>query len=284
MTALLDVRARASARPRLGVDAIQSVVLVVIGVLLISVAVAPDLFSPFDPDLEQTSVRLQPPSPDHLFGTDYLGRDLLSRVIHGTGLSVFSALLAVAVGLVLGTVVGLGAGWFGGALDAVLMRVVDALLAVPSLLLSMVLVSGLGFSTVNAAIAVGVGSTASFARLFRSEVFRLKHAAFIEAARLSGSRTRGVLFEHLLPNAIPSVLALSSLQFGSAILSISALAFLGFGSPPPTSEWGLLISTSRDYLNTAPWTLFFPSLVLVLVVLYFNVVSRIIRKKGGVQS
>ncbi|WP_261554226.1 ABC transporter permease [Frankia tisae] len=263
-------------RRRLSPGAVIALVAVLV---LLACALVPGLLSPHDPYLEHTDEVLRSPSGRYWFGTDYLGRDILSRVIHGTGMSVLSALLAVAVGLVAGSAVGLLSGYFAGSLfETVLMRFVDVLIAIPSLLLSMAIVVVLGFSTINAAVAVGVSAIAVFARLMRSEVLRIRSLPYLEAAELVGARGRSLMLAHILPNAWSSVVALSVLQFGTAILSIASLAFLGYGDSPPSPEWGVQVAEGQDYVFAAPWMVLFPSAAIVVAVLAFNRLSMFIKE------
>lgn len=239
-------------------------------------SVAPTLFTSHDPAVGVTADLFQPPSAAHWFGTDHLGRDVYARVVHGTASSVTSALVAVAIGLLVGGLVGLLAGFLGGLVDVVLARFVDVLLAIPSFLLAVVVVSALGFETINAAIATGVSAVAVFARVMRSEVLRTRSAVFVEAAAVLGANRWQVLTRHVLPNASRSVLQLAVLQFGLSILVIAGLAFLGYGDPPPASDWGLLISVGKDY-PLAPWLVHAPALVTVATVLSVNRISRWLR-------
>lgn len=241
-------------------------------------AIAPGLFTSHNATSGTARDKLLPPGGEYLLGTDELGRDLFSRIIHGSINSLTGALVAVAVGLVVGTLLGLLAGSVGGVTDAVVMRIVDVLLSIPGLLLSLSIIIILGFGTVNAAIAVGVGSVASFARLSRSEVLRVRRSDFVEAAFGSGGTFAAVLWRHILPNSAGPVLALVALQFGSAILAISTLGFLGYGPPPPTPEWGLLIAEGRNYVATSWWLTTYPGLVVVAVVVSANRISHSIRK------
>ena len=233
-------------------------------------ALVPGWFAHQNPVVGQAGQQLLAPGLAHWLGTDALGRDLWARVVHGSEHSLSGAFLAVAVGLVAGTLIGLLAGAAGGRVDDALMRLVDVLLAVPSLLLSLTIIILLGFGTINAAIAVGVASVAGFARLVRAEVVRVRRSDYVEAAFGSGGRFAAVLWRHVLPNSLTSVVALAALQFGSAILSISTLGFLGYGAPPPTPEWGLLIAEGRNYISTAWWLTTAPGLVVVAVVLAAN--------------
>lgn len=244
----------------------------IIGVVLLW-ALLPALFTGYNPLVGVPADKLQAPSLAHWFGTDALGRDLLARIIHGSVHSLSGALLAVSVGLVSGTAIGVIAGSAGGIVDDILMRVVDVLLAIPGLLLSLSIIILLGFGTTNAAIAVGVGSVASFARLSRSEVVRVRRTDYVEAAFGSGGRYARVLLRHILPNSITTVIGYAALQFGVAILAISTLGFLGYGAPPPTPEWGLLIAEGRNYVATSWWLTTFPGLIVVIVVLAANRIS-----------
>ena len=245
----------------------------VIAVVLIW-AFLPGLFAWQDPLQGVAGKQLLPPSLGHPLGTDGLGRDMLARVVHGARESLLGAFLAVSVGLTFGTALGLLAGARGGIADAAVMRLVDTLLAIPSLLLSLSVIILLGFGSINAAIAVGFVSVAHFARLSRAEVLRVRRAEYVEAAFGSGGRFLAVLWRHVLPNALTSVLALAALQFGSAILALSTLGFLGYGAPPPTPEWGLLIAEGRDFLATAWWLSCAPGVVVLLVVLSAERISR----------
>lgn len=241
-------------------------------------AIVPGLFTGYDPLTGVPADKLQGPSLAHPFGTDAIGRDLLARVIFGAVNSLSGALIAVAVGLVLGTLIGVVAGSIGGLVDDILMRVVDVLLSIPGLLLALSIIILLGFGTTNAAIAVGITSVASFARLSRSEVVRVRRSDYVEAAFGSGGRFFGVLARHVLPNSLTAVIGLAALQFGVAILAISTLGFLGYGAPPPTPEWGLLIAEGRNYVATSWWLTTFPGLIVVAVVLSANRISQSLGK------
>jgi peptide/nickel transport system permease protein len=248
---------------------------VVMGTVL-AWALVPSLFTAQDPLVGVAGNQLQPPSAAHPLGTDGLGRDLLARIIHGARESLLGAAVAVAVGFALGTLLGVIAGARGGWLDAAVMRLVDTLLAIPGLLLSLSVIVLLGFGSINAAVAVGLVSVAHFARLARSEVLRVRQSDYVEAAFGSGGRFWPVLRRHVLPNSLTSVLGLAALQFGLAILALSTLGFLGYGAPPPTPEWGLLIAEGRDFLARAWWLTAAPGVVVVLVVLSAERISRAI--------
>jgi len=246
---------------------------VVIALVLLA-AVAPAVFTGQDPIAGVPAERLRGPSLSHLFGTDETGRDVFARVVHGAALSLRATVIAVLVALVSGAALGLLAGFRGGWPDSVVMRVIDVVQAVPAILLSLALVTALGFGTTNVAIAVGVSNLAAFARLMRAEVLRVRSGAFVEAARASGVRWSGVLGRHVLPNALGPVLVLATLTFGTAVLEVSALSFLGFGATPPTPEWGALVAGGRGFLATAWWMTTFPGLTVAAVVLATNRLGR----------
>lgn len=233
-------------------------------------AVMPAMFTSYSPIAGAGAGQLLEPSATHLLGTDALGRDLYTRVVYGARESLVGAFVAVTVGLVVGCTLGLLAGALGGVADEIIMRVVDVLLSVPTLLMSLSIIVVLGFGTLNAAIAVGVSSVATFARLARAETVRVFQAEFVEAAFGSGGRFAAVLWRHVVPNATTSVAALAALQFGSATLALSTLGFLGYGAPPPTPEWGLLIAEGRNYVATAWWLTAAPGGVVALVVIAAN--------------
>jgi peptide/nickel transport system permease protein len=245
----------------------------VIGIVVLF-ALVPGLFSPHNHIAGVPTDRLQAPTWAHPFGTDALGRDLWSRVVHGAGQSLSGAFIAVTLGIVAGVLLGVLAGSLGGITDAVIMRMVDVLLAIPGLLLILTVVILLGHGTLNAAIAVGVSSVAAFARLTRSEVLRVRRAPYVEAAYGSGGRTLPILLRHVLPNSLTPVLALAAVQFGTAVLAIATLGFLGFGTPPPTPEWGSLIAEGRDYLATSWWLTTLPGIVVLITVLAANRISQ----------
>ena len=241
-------------------------------------AALPQLFTGYSGTEGVPGEQLRAPSLEHVLGTDGLGRDVYARIVYGARYSLTGAFVAVTVGLLIGTLLGLVAGSRDGWTDAVIMRVVDSLLAVPSLLLSLSIIVLLGFGTVEVAIAVGTVSVARFARLARSEVIRVRRSDYVEAAFGSGGTFWAVLLRHILPNSLTSVIALAALQFGSAILAISTLGFLGYGAPPPTPEWGLLIAEGRNYLSRAWRLTAAPGFVVVLVVLAADRISKAIGK------
>ncbi|WP_371106436.1 ABC transporter permease [Pseudomonas sp. CFII64] len=249
--------------------------------LVLAWALWPSGFSHYDPLLGVPSQALQSPSASHWFGTDQLGRDLYSRAVHGAAISLQATALAVAIALVVGIVLGTIAGYFGGVADALLMRVVEVLMAIPSLLLAMAIITVLGFGTLNIALAVGLSSVATFARLVRGEVLRWRTSVFVEAAVSCGVGPWTIIRRHILGHAAGPVLALAALEFGSAVLSVAALSFLGFGAPPPQPEWGLLIAEGRNYMVAAWWYTTLPGLVVAAVVLATNQLARAVQDLQG---
>jgi peptide/nickel transport system permease protein len=249
----------------------------VVVALVIAWSLVPGLFTSYSPVSGVPAEKLLAPSAHHWFGTDHLGRDLHARVVFGTASSVTSALIAVVIGVVAGGLIGLVAGFLRGWVEIVLARLVDVLLAIPNFLLAVIVVTALGFDTTNAAIATGVSAVAVFARVMRSEVIKIRQATFVEASFLLGGSRWHILLRHVLPNASRSVLSLAVLQFGLSILVIAGLAFLGYGDPPPASDWGLLIAIGKDYLKW-PWLVYAPALVTIATVLSVNRLSRWLRK------
>ncbi|TDW24185.1 ABC transporter permease [Kribbella kalugense] len=239
-------------------------------------ALAPSWFTDQDPIRGTASERLRAPNTRHLFGTDQVGRDIYARVVHGAALSLLGAMIAVSLSLVIGSVVGLLAAYFGRWADSLLMRAIDVLLATPAVLSALAIIAVLGPGVANVAVAVGLASIAGIARVTRATVIRVRTASYVEAARGCGVRWYAVLAGHIVPNSIGPVLALATLEFGGVLLAVSALSFLGFGAAPPTPEWGSMIAAGRDYFATSWWLTTFPGLILVIVVLAVNRLSRLL--------
>jgi peptide/nickel transport system permease protein len=243
-------------------------------VVVVIWALAPGLFTSFDPLTGSPIQKFQPPSWEHWFGTDHLGRDVLARVIYGTSQTVLTAGIAVAVGLVIGSVIGVLTGVSGPVVDAVGMRISDVLLSLPGFLVSIWIVTAYGSGRLSVGIGVGIGSIAIFARVFRTEVLRVRGLDYVEAAFLSGAGRWSVIGKHILPNALGSVIALAVIDLSAAILAIAALGYLGYSAPPPTPEWGLLVAEGRNYIATAWWLTTLPGVVILLVIIALGVVSR----------
>ena len=222
-----------------------------------------------DPN-DLVGLRLQDPSWAHPMGTDELGRDTFARSIHGAQVSLQVGLISVSIALVLGLSIGLTSGFFGGKVDALLMRVVDLMFALPGLVLAIVIAGLLGPSRRNAMIAIGIIITPAFARVVRGAVLEVMGFPFVESARALGSSHARVMFRHVLPNIAAPVIVLVTVYLSTAILSEAALSFLGLGTQPPEASWGGMLSSARSYLEIDPWLSIFPGLAIMVVVLGFN--------------
>ena len=251
--------------------------LTVVGVVLITllafIAVLAPFIAPFDPLKQVLSDRLNPPSAEHWLGTDQLGRDVLSRMIYGARISLLIGLVVVGLAATVGTLVGLVAGYGGGWLDEALMRVTDVFFAFPALILAMAISGALGPSLTNAMIAIAVVSWPVYARLVRAQVLSLRTREFVEASRGLGASSGRIMWGHILPNTLAPLLVQASFDMGAAILAAAGLSFIGFGTQPPTAEWGVMISDGRNYIATHPWLSLFPGLAILLTVAAFNLIG-----------
>ncbi len=239
-------------------------------VLVLITAAAGPLFASYNPLMPAPLDRLQSPSIMHLFGTDSLGRDIFSRVIHGSRLSILIGLISVAISLIPGSFLGLVSGYFGGRLDAVIMRLMDILLAFPAILLAIFITAILGPNLINTMIAIGIVYIPHYARIVRSNVLSLKEQLFIQAIRHLGGSHHRILWKHLLPNSLPPIIVYATLGMGTAVLQAAALGFLGLGAQPPQPEWGTMLSEGRQYIQQAPHVAAFPGAAILLLVLGFN--------------
>ena len=228
------------------------------------------LIAPYGEAEQDVLARLQPPSAAHWFGTDELGRDVLSRILYGSRLSLAIGILPSVISLAIGIVLGLLAGYFGGWADYVIMRLADVMLSVPSLLLAMVVMYTLGSSTVNLFVALSMVGWASVARVVRSQTLSLKESEYVEAAQSIGVSRFNIMRRHILPNCVPSLIGLFTLNVPAAILSESSLSFLGIGAQPPAASWGLMVNQSKQFLFTQPWLALAPCVAIMVVVLAFN--------------
>lgn len=229
--------------------------------------------SPHDYDQANFSMARRGPSSEHMLGNDEIGRDLLSRLFHGARISLMIGLLSVGIGVSVGVVLGVLSGYFGGVIDLLIMRVIDIMLAFPSILLAIMLVAFLGPSLENAMIAIGIISIPVYARLVRSSTLTLKEEAFIEAARALGGNHYRILLRHILPNVFAPIIVQSTLQIAAAIQAAAALGFLGLGAPPDVPEWGNMLQKGRTYIYSAPHIVFFPGLAIMIVVLGFSLLG-----------
>lgn len=241
---------------------------IIIAALVLTAIFAP-LLAPYDPIEQDVPARFAKPTVQHLMGTDELGRDILSRIIFGTRLSLLSSITAVSISLTVGVAIGLISGFYP-KVDPILMRFIDVLMAFPGILLAIAIVSALGPGLLNAMIAVGVQSIPSFARVTRSQVLSIRKMEYIQAAQATGSGDARMMLRHVLPNAAPPIIIYSTLNLASAILSASILSFLGLGASPPTPDWGSMVSTSRAFFLNHPHVALFPTLAIFTAVLAFN--------------
>jgi peptide/nickel transport system permease protein len=228
------------------------------------------LLSPYPPNEGDLSKRLQPPSKEYPLGTDPLGRDLLSRVIYGARISLQIQVVAVFIALVIGTLLGMAGGYYGGKFDQLTMRLMDILLAFPGIFLAISIIAVLGPGLMNLMLAAGIYSIPQFARIVRGSVLSLKEKEFVEAARAAGENDLNILFRYLLPNSMAPIIVQTTLRMATVLLTASGLSFLGLGVQPPTAEWGAMLSNARAYLITAPHVATVPGLAIMLVVMGFN--------------
>jgi peptide/nickel transport system permease protein len=217
------------------------------------------------------------PSEDYWFGTDDLGRDIFSRVLYGARASLRVAILATIISGVLGTLLGLVSGWWGGLLDNVIMRVMDALLAFPTIVLALGIIAVLGTGMNNAMLAIGIVGTPVFARLVRSQILTMRERPFVEAARALGRPEWGIIWRHSLPNVVPVIIVQASLRMAEGVLAESALSFLGMGVQPPTPSLGMMLNDARGFMLHAPWTALAPGLTIFLAVLCINMLGDSLR-------
>ena len=242
-------------------------------IVLIVVAALADVISPYDPYAQNLRESLQQPSSAHWLGTDSLGRDILSRIIFGTRTSLAVGFVSVAIGALIGMSFGLLAGYFGGIVDMLIMRFVDALLAIPSLMLALALGVALGGGLTNVMISLGVSLIPTYARLMRGQVLSVKHADYITAGDVIGASDLRIMLAHVFPNCLSPLIVLITLNLGLAILSEAALSFLGLGIKPPGAAWGAMVNDGYRYLSSNPMLSIAPGVCVMLVVLAFNLVG-----------
>lgn len=247
-------------------------VLIILGAVL-----APVLTGGVDPLKGELSQALEAPSREHIFGTDKMGRDIYARVIYGARASLTATFGVVALVFLIGTVVGVISGYFGGAIDAVLMRIADMMLAFPGLVLALAVAGVMGASIKNAIIAIVAVSWTKYARLARSLVMKIRDRDYVSAAVVTGSKTGRMLMKYMLPNVLPTLIITAATDIGGMMLEIAALSFLGFGAKPPTPEWGYMLNEGRACMQTAPWMMIYPGLAIFLVVVVFNMLGDSIR-------
>lgn len=235
------------------------------------IAIFAPVLAPYHPHEINLENKLVPPSMDHWMGTDDKGRDILSRILYGSRLSMGVGFAAVIFGAFFGITLGLIAGYYGKWIDSIIMRCMDVLLAFPGILLALAIVSALGPSLINVTIAVGAFSVPLFARIVRGSTLEVKQLEYIDAIRTLGANDGTIIFKHILPNILSPIIVQGTLRVATAILSAAGLSFLGLGAQPPSSEWGTMLSSGRDFLFTAPYIAIFPGLAIAFLVLGFNI-------------
>lgn len=252
-------------------------VYLILAAVIVLIAIFAPQIATHDPGEAVLSNALAAPDGEHIFGTDALGRDVFSRVVYGTRISISATLILVAVVFLIGITLGIVAGYFGKAIDAVIMRIADTMIAFPDLILAIAIAGILGPSIVNSMVAIAVVSWTKYARLARSLVLKIKNRDYIAAAKTNGSRHRHILAKYMVPNALPTLVITAATDIGTIMLSLASLSFLGFGVTPGTPEWGYMLSEGRAYFQSAPWLLLYPGLAIFLVVVVFNLLGDSLR-------
>jgi len=238
---------------------------------------APLLCHGVDPTAGELSEAIMAPSAEHPFGTDKMGRDIFARVIYGSRTSLASTFALVLTIFVVGTFLGILSGYFGGWVDAVIMRLADMMIAFPGLVLAIAVAGMLGASTKNAIIAISIVSWPKYARLARSLVMKIRHTDFVAAATVTGSKTPYMLRKYMLPNTITTLVITAATDIGSMMMELAALSFLGFGAQPPTPEWGSMLNEGRNFMQSAPWMMIYPGLAIFITVVVFNMLGDNLR-------
>lgn len=248
-----------------------------LAITLIICSLFSEYLCPYDPYLQDLSIAKEPPSAEHLLGTDRYGRDMLSRVIIGSQTSIFSTLLLVSSITIFGTVIGVICAWNGKKVDNILMRISDMFLAFPGLVFALAVAAVLGGGVQNAVIALAVISWPKFARVARSQTLVQKESVYLRAAKLSGSSTKKLIFKHILPNISGSILVTAVLDIGTMMMELAGLSFVGLGAKPPVAEWGSMMSDTRNLLTTHPWVTMAPGIAIFISVMVFNLLGDSVR-------
>ncbi len=246
-------------------------------IILVLIAVFAPVIAPQDPYVSDLKNALQAPSSEHWFGTDKLGRDIFSRVIYASRISLSSTLVLVAIIFVVGTILGTLAGYFGGWVDAVIMRISDMMISFPGMVLAIAVAGIMGASIKNAVIAIAIVSWSKYARLARSLVMKIRHEDYVYAAIIGGSKTGYIIRRYMLPNVIPTLVITAATDIGGMMLELAGLSFLGFGAAAPAAEWGLMLNEGRTYMQNAPWMMIYPGLAIFIVVVIFNLLGDSLR-------
>lgn len=249
----------------------------VVVVLLVLVAIFAPLLAPYNPDAQELTNMLKPPSPEHLFGTDEYGRDILSRIIYGCRVSLSVGVVSQIIALVIGFFAGVCAGYFGGKVDAVISFVIQVFSSFPFLLFAIVIMYALGQGLVNLYVALGLLGWASTARLVRGDVMRLKGSEYIQSCILSGGKSWRIIMRHLLPNCVSTLIVTTTLGIPSAIMSEASLSFLGLGVQPPMSSWGQMINAAQPYIQSSTYYSVIPGIAIIITVMAFNLLGDALR-------
>jgi peptide/nickel transport system permease protein len=250
-----------------------AMVALVVILVLVALALLAPMISPYDPARQSWSAVRKAPSALNWFGTDEVGRDILTRILYGARASLSAGVISVAIAIAIGVPVGLVAGYAGGLIDGLISRFTDAMLACPFLILAIALAAFLGPSLTNAMIAIGVTATPLFVRLTRGQVLSVKAEDYVEAARAIGNPHWRIAFRHILPNVLPALLVQATLTIATAIIAEASLSFLGLGQQPPAPSWGSMLNSAQRFLSTAPWMAVFPGLAIFVTVLSFNLLG-----------
>lgn len=245
----------------------------VIVLVLIGTALFADVISIYNPNSMILENRLDPPSGTHLLGLDEFGRDILSRIIYGSRISLQVGIVVVSISALIGSLLGAISGYYGGKIDTIVMRVVDLLLAFPGLILAIAIMAAIGQSLFNIMFALGLLGWTRYARVVRGQTLSLREMEYVEAARAAGASSLRIIFSHILPNCLAPITVLATLGMASAIMAESALSFLGLGVSPPTPSWGSMLTLGRKYLRSAPHVAVFPGIAIMITVLGFNLLG-----------
>lgn len=249
---------------------VAAIAIILVGILAPVIAT----HSPYESNLHDAFIA---PNSEHIFGTDKLGRDIFSRVIYGTRISLSAALILVILIFTIGTTLGVIAGYFGGIIDTIIMRISDMMISFPGMVLAIAMAGIMGASVKNAVIAITVVSWTKYARLSRSLVLKIKETDYIRAAKVTGCKTIHIITRHIIPNIISTLIITATTDIGTMILELSALSFLGFGAQSPQAEWGLMLNEGRAYMVDCPWLMIYPGLAICIVVVVYNLLGDSLR-------
>ena len=250
--------------------AVAAIAIILVGIFAPVIAT----HSPYESNLHDAFIA---PNSEHIFGTDKLGRDIFSRVIYGTRISLSAALILVILIFTIGTTLGVIAGYFGGIIDTIIMRISDMMISFPGMVLAIAMAGIMGASVKNAVIAITVVSWTKYARLSRSLVLKIKETDYIRAAKVTGCKTVHIITRHIIPNIISTLIITATTDIGTMILELSALSFLGFGAQSPQAEWGLMLNEGRAYMVDCPWLMIYPGLAICIVVIVYNLLGDNLR-------